>query len=91
MKYILFALLVFSLPALAQKQKHSNAYISLMMHETEPGVSLVNSWGIGRFIGLGAGIDVTGYNSEIFVPAYFDLRLKHAFGKSIPFLVLPCG
>lgn len=87
MKYILFALLVFSLPALAQKQKHSNAYISLMMHETEPGVSLVNSWGIGRFIGLGAGIDVTGYNSEIFVPAYFDLRLKHAFGKSIPFLV----
>lgn len=88
MRYLPFVLLLISLPAVAQKQKHSNAYLSIMMHDTEPGLSVVNSWGIGKYIGIGAGVDITGYNSELFIPVYLDLRLTYPIQERyIPFIL----
>lgn len=87
MKYLFTIMTIFPLIVYCQEDKHSNAYLSVMMHDVEPGLSVVNSWGIGKYLGVGAGVDVTGYNSELFVPFYADVRLKYPINRSIPFLI----
>lgn len=76
MKRIIFLLLLAPLPLLAQ-EKLSNAYLGAILHDfDQPGLSLINSFGISPYLGLGAGVDVTSYKSGLMVPIYFDARGK---------------
>ncbi len=88
-KIILLTCILFPLFISAQeKEKHSRAYVGLMLHDTDqPGISLVNSFGINQYIGLGAGVDITSYKKGLMVPAYADLRIKCPIKAFAPYLI----
>lgn len=68
-------------------QKLSNAYIGAMLHDLDqPGLSLVNSFGVSPYLGLGAGVDITSYKSGLMVPIYFDMRGKIPVNNWTPFI-----
>jgi len=80
---ILFLAIPFSICA----QKLSNAYIGAMLHDLDqPGISLVNSFGVSPYLGLGAGVDITSYKSGLMVPIYFDVRGKIPVNNWTPFI-----
>lgn len=70
-----------------EKERYSRAYIGLMLHNSDqPGISLVNSFGINQHIGIGAGIDLTSYKSGLMVPVYLDVRGKFPVNDWAPFI-----
>lgn len=87
MKKLLLSLVMLPLLATAQyKERHSRAYIGLMLHDfNEPGISLVNSFGINQYLGIGAGADLTRFEGETMVPVYADLRVKYPVNAFAPF------
>ena len=91
-RLLLFTLLC--LPALvnAQSLKNSRAYLGAVLQDGRFGGSLILSYGINPYLGLGAGVDVLSYRretreeSKFFAPFYADLRVKYP-GKGIePFV-----
>lgn len=88
-KLVLFTFILLPLITFSQeKERYSRAYIGVMLHNMDqPGITLVNSFGISQYIGLGAGVDITGYKKGIMVPAYADLRIKCPIKAFAPYLV----
>lgn len=85
MKKLLF-LSILCAPLIVDAQERlSRAYIGAMVHDGELGGSLTNSFGINEFFGIGAGVDVTSYNSDLLVPVYLDVRLKYPVNNFAPF------
>jgi hypothetical protein len=82
-RIILFTLLC--LPAIvnAQALKNSRAYLGAVMQEGRFGGSMILSYGINQFLGIGAGVDLLSYRRKsgedpsFFAPFYADLRLKY--------------
>lgn len=68
-----------------RRENFSNAYLGAMLHNSQAGISLVNSFGITRYTGLGAGVDLTSFCNSVMVPVYFDARLKYPIGRFIPY------
>lgn len=93
MKKLLLLIVLLPVLAIAQtKERHSRAYIGLMLHDfSEPGISLVNSFGINQYLGIGAGVDVTRVDGEMLVPVYGDVRVKYPVNNLAPFVVLQGG
>lgn len=89
-KLILFALFCFPVIVNAQ-ERLSRAYIGLMMHDSELGGSLMNSFGINQYLGIGAGVDITSYNSDLLVPLYADVRVKYPIKSFSPFVFCQGG
>jgi hypothetical protein len=69
-----------------QAQRLSRAYIGAVLHDNEIGLSLTNSFGINQYLGLGAGVDVTSYKSQLLVPFYADVRIKYPVNSLAPFI-----
>lgn len=97
-KLILFLLIYVTGTTLAnaQKLKYSRAYLGAIIHDGRPGGSLILSYGLNKYLGIGAGVDITtyinkGYSSNnkearLFGPFYGDLRLKYPLAFAEPFL-----
>jgi hypothetical protein len=91
MKKLITIILTLS-PLLApaqEKERHSRAYLGVMLHDMNQqniGISLVNSFGVNQYIGLGAGVDLTGYKNTLMVPVYLDLRIKYPIKQLAPFV-----
>lgn len=85
-KLYLILLLLAPLFSTAQRRENfSNAYLGAMLHNSQAGISLVNSFGFIRYAGIGAGVDITSFCNSLMVPAYFDVRLKYPIGRFIPY------
>jgi hypothetical protein len=91
-KLLLFTLLCLPAVVNAQRLKNSRAYVGAVLQDGRFGGSLILSYGINPYIGIGAGVDVLSYRREsgedakFFAPFYADLRLKYP-GKGIePFV-----
>lgn len=93
MKKLILLLLVVPILAIGQtKERLSRAYIAVMLHDLEAtGISLVNNFGINRYLGVGAGVDVTKYDGEMLVPVYADVRVKYPVNGFAPFVALQGG
>lgn len=79
-------LLIMLLPTISHgQQRLSRAYVGLMMHDNEIGGSITNSFGINQYFGVGAGVDISSYESELMVPFYLDLRIKYPINNIAPF------
>jgi hypothetical protein len=87
MKRLLLLVLMFPSLAIAQtKERHSRAYIGAILHDfDQPGISLVNSFGINQYLGIGAGADLTRFKGETMVPLYGDIRIKYPVNAFAPF------
>lgn len=97
MKKLIFLVLI-NIPIIvsAQVLKYSRAYLGAIIHDGRPGGSLILSYGINRYLGVGAGVDITTYvnksynsnnkESKLFGPFYADLRAKYPLGFAEPFL-----
>src|SRR3954465_6382475 len=82
--FVLIPLLIIA----QEKERYSRAYIGLMLHDNDqPCITLVNSFGINQYIGLGAGVDITSYKKGLMVPAYADLRIKFPVKDFAPYLI----
>lgn len=81
----LILLVVICLPSILNAQRLSRAYVGLMLHDNEIGGSLMNSFGINQYLGIGAGVDITSYESELMVPFYLDVRVKYPINNLAPF------
>lgn len=85
-KLYLILLLLGPLVSTAQRRENfSNAYLGAMLHNSQAGISLVNSFGFIKYAGIGAGVDITSFCNSLMVPAYFDVRLKYPVGRFIPY------
>lgn len=82
----LILLIAISIPSLLNAQRLSRAYVGLMLHDNEIGGSITNSFGINQYLGIGAGVDITSYNSELMVPFYLDVRVKYPVNNIAPFM-----
>jgi hypothetical protein len=94
----LFLLSILCLPLFvnAQKLRYSRAYVGAILHEGKLGGSLILSYGIGKYLGVGAGVDLTSYNidnkkSKFFAPFYGDLRFKYPAKGIEPFIMAQGG
>lgn len=74
-----------------EKQRLSRAYIGGQLHQDQPGFSLTNSFGINRYIGVGAGIDITSYSKKLLVPVYLDFRGRYNIERWEPFILTQFG
>ena len=83
-KLILFTLLY--LPAIINAQRHSRAYVGAMLHDSELGASLINSFGINQYFGIGAGVDISSLDSRLIVPLYLDLRGRYLINNIEPMI-----
>lgn len=91
----LLLLIVLCTPVItnAQKMKYSRAYLGALLHDGKIGGSLILSYGIGKYIGIGAGVDLTSYkasdklDSKFFAPFYGDLRVKYPARGIEPFVI----
>ncbi len=84
-KIILFIFLF--LPGLINAQERlSRAYVGVALHDSEIGGSLVNSFGINQYLGVGVGVDFTSYASQLLVPLYADVRVKYPINNLSPFV-----
>lgn len=91
MKRIIFLILLTPCTLVAQ-EKLSNAYLGAILHDFDhPGLSLVNSFGISPYLGIGAGVDLTSYKSSIMVPVYADIRIKYPVKDFTPFILGQVG
>ncbi len=93
MKKLLLLLVIIPTFAIGQtKERLSRAYIGALLHDFDaPGISLVNNFGINRYLGIGAGIDLTKHDGEMLVPVYGDVRVKYPVNNLAPFVVLQGG
>ena len=83
----LLLLSILCLPLFVNAQERlSRAYVGLQLHDSEIGGSLMNSFGINQYLGVGAGVDVTSYNSSLLVPVYADVRIKYPINNIAPFI-----
>jgi hypothetical protein len=85
-KLILFS---FLFPSLLFAQKKTNkgiAYLGLMLHEDQIGGSVLLSYSPIKYIGIGAGVDITSFDEELIVPFFADLQLKYPVNKFTPFI-----
>lgn len=81
----------------AQALKYSRAYLGAMIHDGRPGGSLILSYGANKYLGIGAGVDLTTYvnkgyssrntNSKLFGPFYADVRFKYPLKAVEPFIL----
>lgn len=96
-KVLLFTLLLLWINGLqAQRLKHSRAYLGAILQDSRPGASIILSYGINQYIGIGAGIDLTSYvnkgyssankEAKFFAPFYADLRFKYPLPFLEPFV-----
>lgn len=92
MKKLLFLLLIIPATLKAQNERLSRAYIAAIFHDFDnPGISLINSFGINQYLGIGAGADLTKYKGEVLVPIYADVRLKYPINSFAPFVFGQAG
>lgn len=95
----LILLIAICLPGIlnAQKLKYSRAYVGALLHDGKLGGSLILSYGLGKYIGIGAGVDLTSYrasnklDTKFFAPFYGDLRLKYPAKGIEPFVMSQFG
>lgn len=69
----------------------SRAYIAGMLHDSQIGLSLTNSFGISKYFGIGAGVDLTSYDSKTLVPLYLDVRGRYKINQWEPFVYTQFG
>lgn len=85
--YLVVIMMIANICLYAQpKERLSRAYIGAQLHQNEAGFSLTNSFGVNKYLGIGAGVDLISYDGELLVPAYFDVRGRYAFDKWEPFI-----
>lgn len=93
MKKLLITILLYA-PLLvnAQALKSSRAYLGGVLQEGRFGGSLILSYGINSYLGIGAGVDLISYRrrsgeeASFFAPFYADLRLKYPVKGIEPFV-----
>jgi hypothetical protein len=91
-KLILFILLNVPVVVNAQALKHSRAYLGGVLQEGRFGGSLILSYGVNPYLGIGAGVDLLSYrrinreDASFFAPFYVDLRLKYPVRGIEPFV-----
>jgi len=83
-RLLLFTLLC--LPAVVNAQRLSRAYVGAILHDSELGASLTNSFGINKYLGIGAGVDVTSFDSKLIVPVYLDVRGRYMINNIEPMI-----
>ncbi|MCW3466516.1 hypothetical protein [Chitinophaga nivalis] len=89
-KKLLLLLLPFSFPLLVKSQidkRLSRAYVGIMAHQGTFGGSVVNSFGVNRYFGVGAGVDITSFEKKVLVPFYADVRGRIQFNNFEPYIV----
>lgn len=92
-RLLLFTLLCLPFVVNAQGLKYSRAYLGAVLQDSRPGGSLILSYGINKYIGIGAGVDMLTYKmefnkeSKFFAPFYADLRLKYPVKMFEPFIM----
>lgn len=93
MKKMLLLLLIIPILSIAQtKERLSRAYLGVMLHNFDyPGISLVNSFGINRYLGVGAGVDFTKFKDEVMAPVYIDTRINVPINRITPFATIQLG
>lgn len=93
-KLILLCILCAPIIVNAQGIRHSRAYLGGVLQEGRFGGSLLLSYGINPYIGIGAGVDLLSYrrssgeDAKFFAPFYADLRVKYPAKGVEPFV---CG
>ncbi len=92
-RIILFTLLCLPVFVSAQGLKYSRAYLGAVLQDSRPGGSLILSYGINQYLGIGAGVDILTYkpdgikDAKFFAPFYADLRLKYPIKILEPFIM----
>lgn len=90
----LLLIVAICLPSLlnAQTLKNSRAYLGAILHDGRFGGSMILSYGLGKYLGIGAGVDLTSYraasseDAKFFAPFYADLRFKYPRKGIEPFI-----
>lgn len=96
-KLILLLFILSPLIVAAQGLKNSRAYMGALLHDGKFGGSLILSYGLGKYLGVGAGVDLTSYEasnklgSKFFAPFYGDLRVKYPGRVVEPFIMGQVG
>jgi hypothetical protein len=93
MKKLIVLLIILS-PFFAKSQglKYSRAYLGAILHDGRFGGSMILSYGLGKYLGIGAGVDLTSYkasssqDAKFFAPFYGDLRFKYPTKGIEPFI-----
>lgn len=95
-KIILILIILQPLFVRSQSLKNSRAYLGAILHDGRPGASLILSYGVNKYLGVGAGVDITTYlnkgyssnnkESKLFGPFYADVRAKYPLSFVEPFL-----
>jgi len=74
------------------KLKYSRAYLGGILQEGRFGGSLLLSYGVNPYFGIGAGVDITTYRrsnnekAKFFAPFYADIRIRYPIKFAEPFL-----
>lgn len=93
MKKLLLLLILSPFLANGQGLKNSRAYLGAVLQDGKPGGSLILSYGINNYLGIGAGVDLLSYKPEgqkegkFFAPFYVDLRIKYPVNNIEPFVL----
>jgi len=93
MKKLLLLFLLSPIFVTAQKLKYSRAFLGAVLQDGRPGGNLVLSYGINKYLGIGAGVDLLSYKADgqkegkFFAPFYADLRFKYPINNFEPFIL----
>lgn len=91
MKYIFAFIIMIPLVATAQREP-GRLYLGVMLHDLDNlGGSAIYSFGPAKYIGIGAGIEATGYRGNSLIPVFADIRARHEFGLFEPFVGIQAG
>lgn len=102
MKKLLFITIVLTSPLLTRAQERlSKAYIGAILHDFKsPGASILYSFGINKYLGVGPGFDVSNYETDgagsqklksTVASIYADVRGRYSVGKIEPFAFVQGG
>lgn len=95
MKYFLplLLILIMLMPVASFAQREpGRLYAGVMLHDlNDIGLSVLYSFGPAKYVGIGAGVEVTSYLGNTLIPVYADLRFRHQFGIIEPFIGAQAG
>lgn len=92
MKYIICSFILFLSISTYGQREPNRLYVGAMLHDlNDIGGMALYSFGPAKYVGVGAGIEVTGWRGNTMIPIYADLRFRHQFNRVEPFLGVQAG
>jgi len=85
-RLIILVYMLLPLMAVSQWKTNSRGYAYLMRHGHNFGGGILYDYGFNPYLAAGLGVELTGYNGNLMIPTFADLRVKYPVNKVEPFI-----